>query len=271
MTIQKKQFVSGKGALYVFSGTGNTFFVATEILKNYNSHNVSLDIYNLENIDVVSSQAKYDFLIIGFPTYVCNAPKLVIDFIKKLPEVKDKPIILFSTVSRTKTNFDFLKKILEKKNYLVISNFYYNLPSNVNFLFNKEVNTDDEINKMIETTKQKIKEDIDLLLSGRSEYKKNNLLFNLFNPLLLKSQTKKNKKSWYWDKESCDFCGLCAEVCPTKNITIKKEKRKVSFSNNCLFCTRCYNFCPKNAIHYKTKTKTKKYKRYTKMKDKIIK
>ena len=69
MTIQLKQFKPGNGAIYYFSGTGNTAFVAGEFPRELQKANVSVDLFKIEDIDVVSSQSKYDFLMIGFPVY----------------------------------------------------------------------------------------------------------------------------------------------------------------------------------------------------------
>ncbi|MEI8364655.1 MAG: 4Fe-4S binding protein, partial [archaeon] len=76
------------------------------------------------------------------------------------------------------------------------------------------------------------------------------------------------KPQWVVDKEKCILCGTCQEICPTKNIVVKKMKREVKFANNCVSCTRCYNFCPQKAIQYKkVNPKAKDKGRYTRMKE----
>ncbi len=269
MTIQMKQFTPGKGAIYYFSGTGNTAFVACEFQDNYKKKGISIDLFQIEKIETVTSQGKYDFLMIGFPTYYFYPPQMVIDFVKKLPEVKDKPVILFATGGASAgASFNVLERILRKKKYQVISNFLYIMPSNDGFLFNKDIDKEEHADLKISGTKEKIKQDFELITSGKSKFKSANIFISLISEIAKFGMNKKNK--WFWDKKECNFCGLCAKACPTKNITIKKEKGKVIFGNNCMFCSRCYNFCPKKAIHYKSINKTKNFKRYTRLKNEII-
>lgn len=273
MTIKNKQFSPGKGAIYYFSGTGNTAFVASEFQDNYKKKGISVDLFPIETIETVTSQGKYDFLMIGFPTYAFYPPQMVIDFVKKLPEVKDKPVILFGTAGGSAgASFVVLEKILKKKNYDVVSNFLYVMPDNVYFIFGKDTDKDEHIDLLITSTKEKIKQDFEIIMSGKSKFVKCGLGLRLMSSIVsfFFNIGQNQKKRWFWDKKECVMCGLCAKVCPTKNITIKKEKGKVIFGNNCMFCTRCYNFCPKKAIHYKSINKTKNFKRYDRLKDEII-
>lgn len=274
MTIQLKQFKPGKGAIYYFSGTGNTAFVAREFQENYKKANVSVDLFKIENTEVVSSQGKYDFLMLGFPVYAFYPPDMVIDFVKKLPEVKDKPVLLFATGGASAgASFNVLEKILKKKNYDVISNFFYVTPSNDSFLFRRDTQTKEQIDLIINNNQEKITQDFDILISGKSKFKKANIILSIISPIakfVFFKILHKNNRRWYWDRVACNYCGLCEKHCPTKNITIKKEKGKVIFGNNCMFCTRCYHFCPQKAIHFKSEKKTKKYRRYTRLKNEII-
>lgn len=274
MTIQMKQFTPGKGAIYYFSGTGNTAFVACEFQDNYKKKGISVDLFQIEKIEAVTSQSKYDFLMIGFPTYYFYPPQIVVDFVKKLPEVKDKPVILFATAgSSAGASFNVLEKVLRKKKYQVISNFLYVMPSNDGFLFGKDAQKNEQIDLIINNNQEKIKRDFDTIVSGKSKFVKCNFVLELISKLISpfsKTKDKNAKNRWFWQREACNYCGLCERVCPTRNITIKKEKGKVTFGNNCMFCTRCYNFCPQKAIHYKSIKKTKNFRRYDKLKNEII-
>jgi ferredoxin len=48
------------------------------------------------------------------------------------------------------------------------------------------------------------------------------------------------------DNDKCIGCGLCAKLCPMKNITIKEHKA-VS-GDQCTMCYRCINKCPGQAL-----------------------
>ncbi|MFA5745855.1 MAG: EFR1 family ferrodoxin [Candidatus Pacearchaeota archaeon] len=275
MTITKKQFNPGKGVIYYFSGTGNTAFVASEFQANYKKAKIDVDIFPIETIETVPSQSKYTFIMIGFPTYAFYPPQMVIDFVKKLPEVNDKPVILFGTAGGSAgASFSILENILKKKHYTVVSNFLYVMPDNVYFMFGKDTQSNEQTELLITNTTEKVKMDFEIIISGKSKFVKCGFFLKLmseivhffFNNLGQKQQ----KNRWYWDRKECTFCGLCEKSCPTKNITMKKEKGKITWGNNCMFCTRCYNFCPRNAIHYKSINKTNKFNRYTRLKDEIL-
>ncbi len=53
----------------------------------------------------------------------------------------------------------------------------------------------------------------------------------------------------------CMACGLCASLCPVKNIAI--EGGKPVFGNKCERCVACLQHCPKRAINYKDKTQSR--------------
>lgn len=47
-------------------------------------------------------------------------------------------------------------------------------------------------------------------------------------------------------EKNCIKCGMCIKICPTKNISLKKDKLK--FGGKCTLCTRCVMNCPINSI-----------------------
>lgn len=55
--------------------------------------------------------------------------------------------------------------------------------------------------------------------------------------------------------EGCVGCGLCEQLCPNRNITIKDSVPV--FGSNCELCLGCLNYCPKNAIDFDNSTKGK--------------
>jgi ferredoxin len=45
---------------------------------------------------------------------------------------------------------------------------------------------------------------------------------------------------------SCNRCGICAKICPTRNITVCEEG--VAFGGDCTQCYACIHWCPQEAI-----------------------
>lgn len=48
------------------------------------------------------------------------------------------------------------------------------------------------------------------------------------------------------NKEKCNGCGACVEICPVDAIKIKDEKAIVS--DDCVECGQCVEQCPNKAI-----------------------
>lgn len=48
--------------------------------------------------------------------------------------------------------------------------------------------------------------------------------------------------------DACISCGKCAADCPLHNITISQDRPQ--WKNNCAMCLRCYHGCPTHAVAY---------------------
>ncbi|GHV46241.1 iron-sulfur protein [Clostridia bacterium] len=59
----------------------------------------------------------------------------------------------------------------------------------------------------------------------------------------------------YTVSNDCTSCGLCAGICPVRNITVNA---KPVFGDKCEQCMACIQFCPQKAINYKGKTEKRK-------------
>ncbi|MDU0989878.1 MAG: 6-phospho-beta-glucosidase [Enterococcus faecium] len=65
----------------------------------------------------------------------------------------------------------------------------------------------------------------------------------------------KNKDKNFNTNEFCTACGICAKICPNKNIEIVDEGPK--WKGNCCDCMGCVNNCPHKCINIGNKTKKK--------------
>ncbi len=53
------------------------------------------------------------------------------------------------------------------------------------------------------------------------------------------------------DRERCDGCGFCADVCPARALTLVEETKKPRIQlARCIFCGECVGICPRKAIRF---------------------
>jgi ferredoxin len=61
----------------------------------------------------------------------------------------------------------------------------------------------------------------------------------------------------YIVNDECNSCGVCAKVCPSKNIALGE---KVCFDEHCEGCLACVHLCPQNALHLKNEKSDKRWR-----------
>ncbi len=74
--------------IYTFSGTGNTFLTADYIAGALRKKGAGVNLFKIEDIINNDGNLKLDkasHILIGYPIHAFNSPKIVVDFVKKLP------------------------------------------------------------------------------------------------------------------------------------------------------------------------------------------
>lgn len=249
-----------KGLLIYFSATGNTKFIAKCIQREFFDKGDYIQLKSIEDISNITLD-NYDFLILGSPKHYEYIPKFFIDWIKKTLPLSSKPIntILYCTgVSPTITSFDYLIKVLRKKNCNVVITKTFQMPSNYLIGMYKQTSDYNTIQYSLQSN-ENAKDLVQKFKLG---------IYNIEHVGSFIAFMCKNISSYYFKKSGrrgrnlsingqCDNCLKCVRNCPTNNIHI--EDKHILFKDKCIMCTRCINSCPQNAILYKNKI-PKQYK-----------
>jgi ferredoxin/flavodoxin len=240
--------------VFYFSGTGNTWWVADRIkrqldAKNINASAVSIDKLTPKKADWWIKTA--DLILFGWPVYGSDLPAPVKRFINALPESeKGKHVHVFCTQMGFSGDGAWVAhKRLKSKGLIVDTAEHFTMPSNMSMI-RGFLGTPDEksIKRILANTESQVERYTERLLTGQARVKGR---FGYPLGILQRGPyglyEKKSRNCMGVDKDRCTHCGLCASLCPMKNITLSEVPE---FAGNCTQCLRCYSFCPVSAITY---------------------
>ncbi len=233
-----------KAALIFFSGTGNTKRTLEFAKTNLP---FECDTFDVIKDDVVN-MANYDYLMIFYPIYGFNAPKPIIDYVKRIKKIEqNRPCLVMKNSGEhlfwNNGSSLHLRNILKRRNITLVSEYHYLMP--YSFIFK---HSDYMAYQMITTAEQLIKLDMDDFLNGNYVKIKRFFLDSAF-AFFLRIQWwggRFNGRFYKIDNSKCIKCMKCVNDCPVHNITFKDNKFK--FGKECLMCQRCVMYCPKDAF-----------------------
>mgnify|MGYP005875081151 CR=1 FL=1 len=245
------------------SGTGNTKHCIEKLTKLLDS---SAEVMPLECSGVIDTIKNNDFIILGYPTQYSNAPFMVRDFIKKNKSLwNNKKILCVATMGAfSGDGAGCTARILKKYGATILGGFHIKMPDSVcdSKLLKKSIEQNKNIvlqaDEKIEHIAEKIK---------KGKYPKDGITFiSHIIGLLGQRLWFYGKTSDYTDKlkinKNCIGCGLCASLCPMKNISI--QNGKAIPDSKCTMCYRCISHCPQKAITLigKEVTEQSQYEKY---------
>ncbi len=229
------------------SGTGNTKYCMEQLLSLLDH---SAKAIPLESDDTIKEIEKNDTIILAYPTQFSNAPYMVRDFICKNKLLwKDKKVLCMVTMGAfSGDGAGCTARLLKKYGAVILGGVHIKMPDSVcdSKLLKKNIEKNKQIvaqaNKKIVLVAQQIKQ---------GKYPKDGITFIAHVIGLLGQRLWFYKKTTgYTDKakinSDCVGCGVCASLCPMKNISIKDGK--AVFEKKCTMCYRCVSQCPKKAI-----------------------
>lgn len=230
--------------IYYFTGTGNSLYIAKKIKENFIKCSL-IPIETLLHLEKITPKSKEVGFV--FPVYFGDIPKFIKRIIKKFDFSNVEYIFVIpNCYSIAGATFINLKKILKTQNKNINYENILFMPDNA-ILF--------PIEKDYEKLKQ-VEKDIILVIEDIKKKTNKRLSTNYFQ--ILQYYFMKLFSNWEFSPKkfivnnSCISCGICKQVCPTKNIEIKYGKP--IFNSNCTHCLACFHWCPKEAISIKNFT-----------------
>lgn len=232
-------------SLYYFSGTGNSLKIAKDLAEQFDD--ASLIPIATRNGSVHSSD-EHEIIGFVFPVYFLDMPDIVKQFVEQL-SFKHAQYI-FAVINcgehagNTLYNFD---RLLQRKGQQLHAGFILLMPDNSIVISTKLeehqkrfIQEPEQIKRIAETIKQK--------KTCLPKYKGivRNKMLKPFLLAIMKGYYRLDNKRC--DSTRCNQCHVCAQICPTNNIT--KTKGLPLWGNNCTQCYACIQWCPQQAIRF---------------------
>lgn len=230
-----------------FSGTGNTKFCITRFLEKCGGGNA----YSIEDKAAVSALSEDNDIVLGYPVYYSNLPKIVRDFIEQNAELwRDKNVFIIATMGLfSGDGAGVSARLLKKHGAVITGGLHVKMPDCIGDV--KALKKSPEENReIIIQAKQKLDGAAEMLQSGNPPREGLNLFYHiagLFGQRLwFHSKTKNYTQNPKIAIKQCVGCGACVRLCPMENITL--QDRKAVSGNRCTMCYRCFSNCPRQAI-----------------------
>ncbi len=245
--------------IYFFTGTGNTYLAARKIKEVFEQNGCTVRLLNIEQ----NSPSEIDLsktIAVAFPVACWNTYPFVRRFIKALPKASGTEAFVFSTMGdsslKAAANFG---DILKKKGYSLIATKGFKMPNNLISIQSEEKNIEKRNKAYIKIASFALD-----ILNSAAKPEKTNIFFKMclavssFITLLWEKKPAQKLINMKVIKEKCVKCGLCAKICPVKNISYKDFP--YFDGNKCQICMRCVSYCPTGAIDSLFVNKGKVYK-----------
>lgn len=231
-----------------FSGTGNTEYCIKKFMSVYCPDAVALSINDKSTLSLLKEHHE---IILAYPIYYSNLPKIVRDFITENNMLwRGKKVFIIATMGLFSGDGAGLSsRLLKRYGADVLGGLHIKMPDcicDVKTLKRSER----ENRQIVKSATEKIEKAVHQMKAGHPPQEGINILYHIAG-LFGQRLWFYNKTLAYSDKlnidvDSCNGCGKCTQLCPMKNITIIHHKAQTS--NKCTMCYRCISHCPQRAI-----------------------
>lgn len=249
--------------IFYFSATGNSEWVAKRLGESLKEETISINREMCATGNTFSYKlSDYERIGFAFPVHSWGVPTLVLDFIKRIriDGYCGQPIFAVCTCGDDAGHTDdIIRKAITAKGWCFSACYAVQMPNTYILLPGFDVDSTEVANIKVNKAKEtinKIAKDIveeiadkNLYIKGSVPNLKTKIIYPLFNKFFL-------GKTKFFADETCISCGICQNICPTKNIKLGENKRP-QWDANCVQCLACIHNCPTNSINYGKRTQNK--------------
>lgn len=245
-----------KCVIYYFSGTGNTWWVATQILEMLQEHEIQVSCHSIETLmieDVLTQLSGVDHIILGFPVYGSTAPRPMMDFVHTFPLSNGKQTMsIFATQAFASGDTAWaVSQSFKHRGYSIQQARHFRMMNNLHlpqYKFYPPKN-DERLERLLDKTRPRVAGFVKEMIANKKHIVGNNLLGHIMGRIQrrhIETMINKASNELTVNTKRCILCGKCQRICPTGNIF--QHQDQLVFSNLCALCLRCYSQCPTSAI-----------------------
>ena len=243
--------------IHYFSGTGNTFRVASIIRQRLEDNDYSVRLRNIEN---GYGAGDSDLDVFAFPVYAYDVPEIMLRYLRSLPPVQKRSAAVIAVHGMLWQrpivpgdggdpgwSFEHARRILSRKGYDVDYTMAVGYPHSISMLLSAP--SPGEITKIRVASDKRVSDLASKILSNTKSLQKCGLFpiaYSMFPGFLFGIFGRIGLGKLFVADRSCTKCGNCIASCPAGAIHLSLGRPRWNW--NCQGCQRCINLCPQRAI-----------------------
>lgn len=238
--------------LYIFSGTGNTRYVAEALARELERNGLRVAARPVDR-DLIAAGAPEpdprdaDLVGLAYPVHAWNAPRLVFELIERLPPVPEgKPAFLLRTAGDPLLNGGATAPVRERllaKGYGVFRDDLAVMPANMALRYDERL-----VKHLLLKAERVAERAAEGIAATEVSLPGETWALRLASRLSSGGETRGAR--WFGRHTrvaaACTGCERCALECPTDNIRL--DGGRPHFGDDCTLCLHCFYVCPEGAL-----------------------
>lgn len=239
--------------LYVYSGTGNTLHGAERIAEALGG---GTELINMAGCLGKATVGEGETVGIAYPVHAFGAPLVVHRFLETFSASRESWVYLFLTSGGMPLRAAVQGvRLLAKRGVRVRGAFHQRMPGNYPPVSNPPSGA--KLEKIVAEAEQGLAAICDAVRSRRETPPSGGLfawLSTFANSHAMAKVGPKDRR--YRATDACTSCGVCATVCPVRDIALD-ERGRPRWLGACTGCMACFHWCPAKAIEYSATSASK--------------